>query len=754
MGGLLSGGINEERGPRYCTIGLNRLPDRVMGGILMDIVRATNPLRISITTTTAKRMLQHNDCSLESQEPAAEKVSAPQLWSRKRPVLSVVFSCLIVLGSLSVGPRTDPAYAGPEERPPIIVDVRENLERLLGEEDTDGDKKITIHDRSVQGSNRGDRRFWLIATDGKRYEVDGTYYLSNLLQELAFKQRAGLDVAPIDFEMVFEEPVHRISRRIRELYWESRTRRIDQGGIDRLLTDEKISTDNVHYLYVPHDDSEALGYYSALAKQHPELNLRVESLPATVTPHYVRGLEGKHGLLSLALDRAASGAYLGVPFIVPGGRFNEMYGWDSYFETLGLLEDHRVDLAKAQTENLVYEIAHYGQILNGNRTYYLTRSQPPFLTSIGLAVYNHLPKNEDTRLWLARVFGAAIKEYYTVWMSPPRLTDTGLSRYYGERIGPAPEVEEGHYDAIYRPYAEERKLDIRAFEERYKSGHFTIPALDQFFAQDRCMRESGHDTTYRWDWHGDRCVEFVTVDLNSLLYKTEADIARSIETIFGGVLTLEDGSKETSATWYARAAKRRQLIFQLLWDNEAGMFFDYDVVNKKRHAFVSATTLYPLWARLATVEQAEALVRNALPLLEMPGGLAGSSEKARGTISERRPARQWDYPYGWVPHQMLAWAGLSNYGHEGIAQRLRYRWLYTITRNAVDYNGTVPEKLDVVKRSHEVFAEYGNVGTEFEYIPLEGFGWMNASYQVGLAYLSPDLRVRLNSLIPPEWLFE
>jgi alpha,alpha-trehalase len=541
---------------------------------------------------------------------------------------------------------------------------------------------------------------------------------------------------------------------IRDVYWDSRTRRIDRDGIDRLLTDEKISTDDVRYLYVPQDDSEALGYYSTLAQQRPELQLRVELLPATVTPQYVRGLDGRHGLLSLALHRAASGAYVGVPFLVPGGRFNEMYGWDSYFEALGLLEDHRVNLAKALTENFVYELSYYGRILNGNRTYYLTRSHPPFLTSLALAVYDHLPKNEETQLWLARVFRAAIKEYYSVWMSPPRLTETGLSRFYGEGIGPPPEVEQGHFDAIYRPYAEQRTLNIRTFEEQYKAGTIRIPALDQFFVQDRCMRESGHDTTYRWDWHGDRCVDFVTVDLNSLLYKAEADIARTIETIFGGTLTLEDGSKEISATWYGRAERRRQLISELLWDKEAGMFFDYDVVNKQRYAFVSATTFYPLWAGLATMEQAEALVRNALPLLEMPGGLAGSSENSRGTISERRPARQWDYPYGWVPHQMLAWAGLSNYGYEGVAQRLSYRWLYTITRNAVDYNGTVPEKLDVVKRSHEVFAEYGNVGTEFEYIPMEGFGWMNASYKVGLTYLSPELAVRLNAVIPPEWLFE
>jgi alpha,alpha-trehalase len=246
----------------------------------------------------------------------------------------------------------------------------------------------------------------------------------------------------------------------------------------------------------------------------------------------------------------------------------------------------------------------------------------------------------------------------------------------------------------------------------------------------------------------------VTVDLNSLLYKTEVDVAQTIETIFGGTLKLEDGSEETSAAWYARAKSRRELITRFLWDNEAGMFFDYDFVNRNRHTFLSATVFYPLWAKVATVEQAVSVVKKALPLLEMPGGLAGSSEESRGAISEKQLARQWDYPYGWAPHQMMTWIGLLNYGYEDVAQRLIYRWLYTITRNVVDYNGTVPEKLDVVKRSHEVFAEYGNVGTDFEYMSMEGFGWTNASYQFGLRYLPPDLRARLNSLVPPEWLFK
>ena len=671
----------------------------------------------------------------------------------KQFLFGVVY-LLVLLSPTSYAVSANQADIAPRERTPILVNVQENLQRLIGEEDTDDDGKITVNDTYVKGKGRGDKRFWLIDTNGERYEVDRNYYLSNLLQELAIQHKAGLHVAPIDFEKVFERPVHRISRLIRDVYWKSLTRRIDKDGIGQLLSDEKVSTGGFHYLYVPEGDEEALQYFLQLAKQRPELKLRVEPLPTIITPQYVRRLEGKHGILSLGLERAPNGDYEGVPFIVPGGRFNEMYGWDSYFEVLGLLEDKRVDLAKALTDNLVYEIIYYGKILNANRTYYLTRSQPPFLTSMGLAVYEHLPKNGEAQTWLARVFRAAIKEYSTVWMSKPRLTETGLSRYYGEGLGPPPEVEMGHFDAIYRPHADQYELDVRAFEQKYKAGEIPIPQLDRFFVHDRCIRESGHDTTYRWDWHGDRCADFVTVDLNSLLYKTEVDIARTIETIFGGKLKMEDGSDELSDDWYVRAEKRKQAITQLLWDQEAGMFFDYDIVNKRRYPFVSATTFYPLWAKAATKEQAESLVKKALPLLEMPGGIAGSSEKSSGAISVNRPARQWDYPNGWVPHQMLAWPGLVNYGYETVAQRLVYRWLFTITRNAVDYNGTVPEKLDVVKRSHEVFAEYGNVGTTFEYISTEGFGWMNASYQVGLKYLSPDLRTRLNWLFAPEWLFE
>jgi alpha,alpha-trehalase len=147
-------------------------------------------------------------------------------------------------------------------------------------------------------------------------------------------------------------------------------------------------------------------------------------------------------------------------------------------------------------------------------------------------------------------------------------------------------------------------------------------------------------------------------------------------------------------------------------------------------------------------------VSQTLPKLICLGGIAGCTEKSRGEISDQRPARQWDYPNGWAPHQMMIWKGLINYGYSEKAYELIYRWLWMITKNAVDYNGTIPEKYDVVSATHKVFAEYGNVGTHFKYITREGFGWMNASYLYGLSLLPEKFKGKINKLISPEDIFK
>jgi alpha,alpha-trehalase len=645
-------------------------------------------------------------------------------------------------------PATDPASAPGA----ASVDARAQLGRLLSEADTDHDRKITVGDA-------GARRFWLQDRKGTRLEVAGTYALSNLLQEL--KLAADERRSEIRADRVFERPATRVSRSIRERYWDGLTRQVDAAHLAQVLVDPKLPRREWRHLYVPYGDAAAFEHFTQAAREHPELKLKVWRLPPRIDGSIMREIRDRHGLLTLALRKGAHGLE-GVPFVVPGGRFNEMYGWDSYFESLGLLADGRVELARAMVDNFVYEIENYGKILNANRTYYLNRSQPPFLTAMISAIYPRLKKGEESRRWLRRALQAAMKEYAGVWMNADRLTPTGLSRYFGDGHGIPPEVEPGHFDFILKPAARRHRLTLAELERRYNSGELKDPALDEFFAHDRAVRESGHDTTYRWRVNGrDRAADFVTVDLNSLLYRYELDLARLVRQEFGGELAAADGEAPVRADeWRARAARRKALMLRYLWDPERKLFFDYCYKDAVRSTYVSATAFYPLWAmdaadaesRILSDQDARAAAANLLASLEMAGGLASTAEASLRREGDPKHPRQWEFPNGWAPHQMIAWEGLRAYGLAGDSARLTYRWLYTIARNAADYNGTVPEKFDVVKRSHAVFAEYGNVGTQFSYITQEGFGWMNASFQVGLASLDPARRERLDDLVPPEWL--
>lgn len=624
------------------------------------------------------------------------------------------------------------------------IPVEETFRRLLDQEDTDGDNQITVEDR-------GPKRFVVPGETGDRLAVEGTYPLSNLLQELALARDEGIETLDLDPERIHEHPVRRTARMIRDVFWDGLTRTIDAEGLVRVLVDEKgegTDLDRRPRIYVPHGDARALAYFDDLARARPELGLEVWRLPETITPEYVLGLNARPGILSLELVEGEEGQLRGLPFVVPGGRFNELYGWDSYFIVLGLLHDAHVERAKGMVAHFLYEIRHYGRILNANRSYFLTRSQPPFLTAMGRAVYEHL-EDPHRDAWLGEVIRIAIREYETVWTRPPKLTDTGLSRYYAAGIGMPPETEVGHFDGHLKPYAEAAGMDLAPYREAIRWREIVVPELDEYFVHDRTLRESGHDNSYRLEG---RAAHLCTVDLNSLLYRYEKDIARALRDLFDDALETPDGTTHTSAAWEERAARRRELVSRLCWSEERGMFFDYDFVQGEQTGFESVTTLYPLWAGLATDEQAAALVERAVPLFEEAGGLVSTTEASRGPISEDRPQRQWDYPFGWPPHQVLAWQGLIDYGYGSVARRLAYRWLYMITRNAADYNGTIPEKYDVVDRTHAVFVEYGNVGTGFDYITREGFGWMNASYQLGLSLLSDDLRAALEAWTPPEEL--
>jgi alpha,alpha-trehalase len=451
-------------------------------------------------------------------------------------------------------------------------------------------------------------------------------------------------------------------------------------------------------VYLAADESRAATEQTLRAVLSAEDLQRIELRTLPERPDQIR----EHGLL-----------YVPFPYVVPGGRFNEMYGWDSYFIQLGLLRDGEIELARDMTDNFLYEIAHYGMILNANRTYFLTRSQPPFLTEMILGVYD---RTHD-RGWLQSTV-PAIERYYRFWTAPPHLIESlGLSRYYDLGDGPAPEVisderdAEGrtHYDRV-REYYRTHQVDDYDVAQFYDRAADRL--TDRFYKGDRSMRESGFDPSDRFGPFSASITDYAPVCLNVLLYQMEQDAGR-IETILGNA--------SAATEWQARARRRRQSIDRYLWDPGAGLYFDYNAATGHRRPYEFATTFYPLWAGLASPEQARRVVRN-LSRFEAPGGIL-TSTKATGS--------QWDAPFGWAPLQLIAVGGLRRYGYNKDADRVARKFVSLVVDDFTA-RGAIVEKYDVRRRTSDLAS-----GLKFGYTSNEvGFGWTNAAILELLAGLN------------------
>ena len=450
---------------------------------------------------------------------------------------------------------------------------------------------------------------------------------------------------------------------------------IDGSVIEIAGRDPKDWTDDPRpRIYIPRGAPEQYEYYTQVAKDRPEIRLDVCLLPEKITPEDVRDMNDKPGLLAVAMEETVDvfgkKTLKGIPFVVPGGRFNELYGWDSYMESLGLIASEQPYLAKCMVQNFVFCIQHYGKILNATRSYYLCRSQPPFLTDMALRVYEKIRDQPDAKQFLKTAILAAIKEYHSVWMAEPRLDKiTGLSRYRPQGLGVPPETESTHFTHILEPYAKKHGLTFAEFVKAYNAGEVVEPELDEYFLHDRAVRESGHDTSYRLE---KVAANLATIDLNTLLYKYEKDIAHTIQYFFNNKLPVPDeflvdnmksGHVESSSIWDRRAKLRKIAIDKYLWNEKKGLYFDYDTVKKEQCTYESCTAFWALWSGVASPAQAARLVAVGLPMFEAAGGLVSGTEKSRGVIGLDRPNRQWDYPYGWAPQQMLAWTGLVRYNY-------------------------------------------------------------------------------------------
>jgi alpha,alpha-trehalase len=548
---------------------------------------------------------------------------------------------------------------------------------------------------------------------------------------LTAAQEDGRTVATISYDRLHENPVGRLERVIRDVFWPGLTRRLDADVIGLATKDPKNWTDDHTRLYVPAGADAQFRYYSDIAASNPDLRLKVETLPEKITIGQYRELCDNPGLLALDtedyVDENGETKTRAVPFMVPGGCYNEFYGWDSHFIGLGLLaQEGMTDLVRGIVKNFIFEIQHYGLIPNANRSYYLLRSQPPFLTDLSLRLY-HATKDStpDAKEFLKRGLQAAIKEYHSVWMAHPRLDqDTGLSLFAPDGAGVPPECSEGHFAKFLVPYAEKHGMTLQDFTAKYNRGGITDePDLDEYFMHDRGVRESGHDTSTRLEH---KCAYIATVDLNCLLYKYETDVARAIADVFDHDFPiLPEFQVATSdadclvETWTARAEERKEAMNKYLWNDAEGIFSDYHVKLRRQIEEESPTTYWSLWCGLATPEQASRQVA-ALPKFERLGGLAASSEAALDRDAVR--PHQWDYPFGWAPHQMMAWEGLRRYGFGGEATRLAYKWLWVVMKGFVDYNGAILEKYEMTndKDPHRCRGLEHNEGTDFHGFAREG----------------------------------
>jgi alpha,alpha-trehalase len=481
------------------------------------------------------------------------------------------------------------------------------------------------------------------------------------------------------------------------------------------VADPKLT--EVSTLYVPADFAMPDG----LENLWRECNVRVQRLPLVIHgPGQVR----EHGIQPPGL------LFLENPYVVPGGRFNEMYGWDSYFIIRGLLRDGKIDLARGMVENFFFEIEYYGGVLNANRTYYLTRSQPPFLSSMIVAVWEaEKARGHEDLKWLAKAYRYA-NEDYEMWRQEPHLAGaTGLSRYYDFGNGPVPEGlhdETGYYHDVLAYFAKQKGaspyLVERTTADALKHPEYSLglcadgsPASaskcaptkyvalsDEYYKGDRSMRESGFDISFRFGPYGAETHHYAPVCLNSLLYKTETDLEQVSKWL---------GKRTAAAQWHQRAEKRKKIIRTLLWNGERGLFFDYDFQHKKLSSYEYATTFYPLWAGLATAAQAKSVMRN-LPLFEQQGGLA---------MSTKQTGVQWDYPYGWAPIQLLAVEGLRRYGYNAEADRVSCEFLGMVLDNFAR-DGNIREKYDVVSDSSNIQLAEGYRDN------IVGFGWTNGVF--------------------------
>jgi alpha,alpha-trehalase len=397
-------------------------------------------------------------------------------------------------------------------------------------------------------------------------------------------------------------------------------------------------------------------------------------------------------VLTRQADKNVKGTLVALPnpYVVPGGRFREIYYWDSYFTMLGLEATGQVDMINNMVDNFAYLLDTIGFIPNGNRTYFLTRSQPPFFAAMvqllatqkGDSVYeNYLPQLEqEYRFWMDGL--QDVSNQQTAVKHVVRLKDGSILNRFWD-MGQTPRAE------MYRDDIETAKHSNRPAKEVY--------------ADLRAACESGWDFSSRWfeqpsELHTIQTTAIIPVDLNALLYKLELVLEKA-NTIAGNT--------EAAQLYKQKAAQRADAIIRYCWDEDSGYFKDYHFVRDEFTRVPSLAGMFPLFVNIATPEQAQAVAQVIKKDFLKPGGVVSTLNTT---------GQQWDAPNGWAPLQWISIQGLRNYGENELANTIKDRWI-TLNEKVYKNTGKMVEKYNVEDLSLEAGGG--------EYPVQDGFGWSN-----------------------------
>ena len=389
-------------------------------------------------------------------------------------------------------------------------------------------------------------------------------------------------------------------------------------------------------------------------------------------------------------------------YIIPGGRFREIYYWDSYFTMQGLLTCGMIKIVENMLNNFVYQIENFGHIPNGNRVYYLSRSQPPFFA----AMVNSVSEYKKDKNWQLKYLHT-IETEYNYWMKGEH-----KKLKIGEASAKIVNVEDNkvlnrYFDIEYIPREESFIEDVTA------AGKLRKKDRSAFYNNIRAAAESGWDFSSRWfedETSLSKCIasEIIPVDLNCLLYFYEKKLSE--------MYSLKN-MKSQSDKYLIKSIQRRDLINRIFWNKERDFYFDYNLKIKKTTNTYSLAACYPLFFEIADFEKAASVANIIENEFLKPGGVI---------TTLNHTGQQWDAPNGWAPLQYITIKGLRNYGFNRLASEISHRWL-ELNKSVFYRNKKMFEKYNV----EDISLSAGGG----EYPLQDGFGWTNG---VAIALLKKD----------------